>query len=293
MSRYMGRICLHTRRHNIYVIHINPFINNIHPKMNIIVQTYNETNDARNAEYELCLLNNLNHFNVKAVYNLYESEASISEKVRTHPKYIGIHLGRRMTYGDAFEFAKKEIPPNEIVGIINLDICVSLAFDLSQLRALCDFDTNIVAVSRHEINMSNGLPHLDPQFATVMHANNQDGWFFKNPVLQGNYDIQLGRLGCDNAIAAELKSSGYNVLNMAERFVIIHHDSARGKTASNFMEFHKNEEVKYNGGMLVPNYDIVRHMGADKLMAEMGFTEIERVMIITEIVNRRLKIRNV
>jgi hypothetical protein len=36
--------------------------NNI--QMNIIVQTYNEKNVGRAAEYETCLLNNLNHFNV-------------------------------------------------------------------------------------------------------------------------------------------------------------------------------------------------------------------------------------
>lgn len=260
--------------------------------MNIIVQTYNETNPERNAEYELCLLHNLNHFNIKAVYNLYESEDSVSKKVRTHPKYISVCLGKRMTYDDAFQFAKKEIPENEIVGIINLDICVSLAFDLSQLVALCRTGEHMAALSRHEHNSETGIPFLDPQFSQIMHANNQDGWFFKNPIRPGNYNIELGRLGCDNAVAKELKLSGYNVVNMPERFVIVHHDSVRGKTSANFMDFHKNEKVIYDGGTLVPNYDIIRHLCADKLMFEMKFTEIEKVMILSEIFNMRYKIKN-
>jgi hypothetical protein len=79
---------------------------------------------------------------------------------------------------------------------------------------------------------------------------------------------------------------------MAERFVIVHYDSVRGKTSANFMDFHKNEKVIYEGGTLVPNYDIIRHLSADNVMAEMKFTEIEKVMILSEIFNMRMKIKN-
>jgi hypothetical protein len=260
--------------------------------MNIIVQTYAESNPARMAEYTTCLLNNLNHFYVKTVYNIYESEDGLGDAVRNHPKYCGTRLNKRLTYKDAFAFADANIAHGEIVGILNLDIYVALAFDFGELANVLSSGNVFLALSRHEIDLANGTPVMDPAFANIFHANTQDGWFFKNPVKTPGYSIELGRLGCDNAIVKELKYNGYCVFNLAERFVLIHLDKVRGKTGTNFMKFHGSSPVKYNGGTLVPNYDAVRHFSCDQLMNEMKFSEQERVLILSEIINMRLKINN-
>lgn len=274
----------------MYVKRINKSHNNI--IMNIIVQTYAESNPGRMAEYTTCLLNNLNHFYVKNVYNLYESEDGLDDVVRNHPKYRGSKLGKRMTYQDAFAFADANIVHGEIVGILNLDIYVALAFDYGELTNVLSSGNVFLALSRHEIDAANGTPALDPAFTNIFHANTQDGWFFKNPVRATVYSIEMGRLGCDNAIVKELKSNGYCVFNLAERFVLIHLDKVRGKNGTNFMKFHGSSPVKYNVGTLVPNYDAVRHFSCDQLMKEMKFTEQERVLILSEIINMRLKINN-
>ena len=261
--------------------------NNI--QMNIIVQTYSEKNPERAAEYETCLLNNLNHFNVKMVHNLYESEETICESVQNHPKYCGVQWGKRMTYADAFEYAETHIPVDEIVGVINLDIYIALAFDYPQMTSVLCTKNHFLALSRHEHGAE---IRMDPAFAGILHSNTQDGWFFKNPVLQGDYNIELGRLGCDNAIAKKLKNAGYIVLNIPERFVIVHIDKVRGKTGTNFMEHHKDDVVIYNDGWLVPNYDAIKYSSADTLMNEMKFNETERVLILSEIFNYRIKLNN-
>jgi hypothetical protein len=263
--------------------------------MNIIVQTYAESNPGRMTEYNTCLINNLNHFFIKNVYNLYESEDGIDDAVRNHPKYRGSKLNKRMTYQDAFAFANSNIVHGEIVGILNLDIYVAHAIDFSELSNVLSSGNVFLALSRHEIDSANGPPVMDPAFANIFHANTQDGWFFKNPIKPHNlpsYSIELGRLGCDNAIVKELKNNGYCVFNLAERFVLIHLDKARGKNGTNFMKFHGHSSVKYNIGTLVPNYDAVRHFSSDQLMKEMRFTEQERVLILSEIINMRLKINN-
>jgi hypothetical protein len=260
--------------------------------MNIIVQTYAESNPGRMAEYNTCLLNNLSNFYVKNVYNLYESEDGLDDAVRNHPKYRGSRLNKRMTYQDAFAFADANIVHGEIVGILNLDIYVAQAIDFGELSNILSSGNVFLALSRHELDSANGIPEMDPAFANIFHANTQDGWFFKNPVKAAGYSIEIGRLGCDNAIAKELKSNGYYVFNLAERFILIHLDKARGKNGNNFMKFHESSPVKYNVGTLVPNYDAVRHFSCDQLMKEMRFTEQERVLILSEIINMRLKINN-
>ena len=263
--------------------------------MNIIVQTYAEANPARSAEYNTCLLNNLSHFYVKNVFNLYESEEGIRKTVREHPKYKGIHLGKRMTYDDAFKFAKAGLPLGEITCVLNLDIYIALALDYAEMCNILANGKTALAISRHDMDSKTGIPIMDPTFATIFHSNTQDGWFFKNPINmnpKSNYDIEIGRLGCDNAVALELKNDGYAVFNLPERFVLIHLDEVRGKTATNFMEFHKPNPVKYNGGFLVPNYDAVKHISIDHFMNELKFSEQERVLIFSEILNKRLAINN-
>lgn len=260
--------------------------------MNIIVQSYAEPDAARMGEYVTCMLANLNHYYVKVVYNLYESEEGLPDSVRGHPKYRGVPLGKRMTYQDAFAFASKNLTPDEIVGILNLDIYVALAFDMGELRNVLADKNTVLALSRHELDEKTGTPYMDPVFASTLHSNTQDGWFFNNPIRGTNYNIELGRLGCDNAIAQALKNANYGVFNLAERFVLVHLDKVRGKTASNFMEFHRKSSVKYTEGRLVPNYDAIRHYTADRLMAEFQFGEYEKVLILSEIFNLRVKLKN-
>jgi hypothetical protein len=209
--------------------------------------------------------------------------------VRNHPKYRSVKWEKRMTYADAFEYARTHISTDEIVGIINLDIYIALAFDYQQMTSVLCTKNHFLALSRHEHGAE---IRMDPAFSNILHSNTQDGWFFKNPVLQGDYNIELGRLGCDNAIAKKLKNAGYVVLNIPERFVIVHIDTVRGKTGTNFMEHHKDDAVIYNDGWLVPNYDVIKYSSADTLMNEMKFNETERVLILSEIFNCRIKLNN-
>jgi hypothetical protein len=135
----------------------------------------------------------------------------------------------------------------------------------------------------------------------MYHAHTQDAWFYRTPINVNDCDFELGLVGCDNAIAHRLKNSGYNVFNMVERFKIIHVDNLRGKNSTNFNTFHKENEIKQNiinkhpentGSLLVPNYDIVSKMSLDKLLEMFNYNEQEKVLLITQIMSDKIKIKN-
>jgi hypothetical protein len=78
-------------------------------------------------------------------------------------------------------------------------------------------------------------------------------------------------------------------------------DSLRGKNSENFSTFHKKYEVKNKivnkhpeniGQLLVPNYDAVREMSFDKFLQILGYTEEEKVWLMTRAISEKIKIKN-
>ena len=98
-------------------------------------------------------------------------------------------------------------------------------------------------------------------------------------------------LGCDNAIAHRLHASGYHPVNASDEYIIHHYDMCRGKTGSNFTQFHKAnpEHPELRGSRLVPTYGAIT--SADQLMDRMGLTETHKYFVICDILSK-LKIQN-
>ena len=82
---------------------------------------------------------------------------------------------------------------------------------------------------------------------------------------------------------------------------IIHVDSLLGKNSGNFGGFHKENESKNKivnkhpdneGQLLVPNYDAVKGMNFDKFLQMLGYTEEEKVWLMSRAMSEKIKIKN-
>ena len=277
-----------------------PNVQNI-SKLNIIIQTYHEKNTDRLNELVLCIVSNLQNINVNKVINLYEGPDDIylPDIIRNHPKYICKNGFERLTYKNAFDYSNEHLN-GEIVGLMNTDIMLADDFRIDDLHKILK-DKVVIANARHEIELNGGKTFLDENFKRMFHAHTQDAWFYKTPIQVENADFELGLVGCDNAIAHRFQVSGYIIYNMPERFKIIHVDSLRGKNSQNFSEFHKENEAKKQiknkhpeneGQLLVPNYDAVKQMSFDKFLQMLGFTEEEKVWLMTRAISEKIKIKN-
>ena len=270
--------------------------------INIILQSYPETNPDRVKELKYCLKKNLDNPYVNMVYDfgsgidLFNDNDNDNELTNKH-KYKQISNTKWLTFEMAINFAntkhdsntsnKKE--NNEYWCIINLDIFLDDVSTWNTIRGQLN-NKYIYAQSRHEFNIIEteiGLDHkivatMDSNFAQLFHANTQDAWLFKTPFNNNNKEIdfnfELGFLGCDNAIADRFVKAGYKVINQPLTYKIFHYDISKGKNSTNYLEKHiketkekndkmikpKNKYPERSGSYLVPNYDQMLNMTGGK-----------------------------
>ena len=265
------------------------------PFINIILQSYKETNPERLKELEYCIIKNLENPYVNSIHDfgniIYDiasegesvnSNKNISENTFYNNKYVKVNNqdNKWITYDMAFQYANDVANMNfgNYWCIINLDIFLDSDSKWNMIKGKLN-DGFVYAQSRHEFNiLTDGkiITNMDEIFAKMMHAHTQDAWLFKTPIniinnnnQFYNCDFELGFLGCDNAIADRLVKSGYKLINQPVTYKIFHYDVAKGKTSSNFMEKHstetkikdennnkpKNKYPERIGSYLVPNYD--------------------------------------
>jgi hypothetical protein len=70
------------------------------------------------------------------------------------------------------------------------------------------------ALSRWDVTNNGNIHHCT--------WDSQDAWIFNGTIRDGEYDFLLGKPGCDNRIAAELKTAGYEVLNPSKSIQSFH-----------------------------------------------------------------------
>lgn len=277
-------------------------INNI-DKINIIIQTYKEENESRMNEYLLCIIKNLENNVVEKVINLYEGDNDdyLPEIILKHKKYMGVKLNKRMTFSDAFNFSNIQLN-KKICAVSNLDIMLNEHFDLNELNNVLN-DKTVLALSRHEID-SDGKIYVNNQFKNILHSNTQDIWIYRTPIIiDKNIDCNfaIGTIGSDNAIAERLYRANYNIYNMMNTFKVIHVDNNRSDKNMNFVKYHREKEIaqniknknpEKNGQLLVPNYDDVKNISIDELLKQFKYSEKQKVMLITELFTKNIKITN-
>ena len=259
--------------------------------INIILQSYPETNIERLKELKYCLRKNLENPYVKMVYDfgsgieLFDGDSSNgsngsngsnenSINIISKEKYKKITNTKWLTFDMAIKFANthKFSEKGEYWCIMNLDIFLDNKSPWNTIRGQLN-NGFIYAQSRHEFNIIEDtttkeqkiLAKMDVNFAQMFHANTQDAWLFKTPFnsntnigigigigIDIDIDFELGFLGCDNAIADRFTKAGYKVINQPMTYKIFHYDIAKGKTSSNYLEKHSKETKEKTDKMIKP-----------------------------------------
>jgi glycosyltransferase involved in cell wall biosynthesis len=294
--------------------------------LNIIFQSYAESNPARRTELEHCIQANLSHPTVKYIHDFSKDpNIYLPTSITSHPKYIHVpsvasNNGEWLTYENSFKYSSR-CDNTKSFGIywavINCDIMLAAEPILSKWLLMRGWLNSgyILAQSRHEYDPLTNTAKIDANFAKLMHSNTQDAWFYSvgSRIEIRDCDFQIGMLGCDNAIAHRILSSGYKIINMPKSFPIWHYDIARGKTSSNYLEKHaqtttdkntnslkpKNSHPERCGQSLVPNYDSMMDAGGGSnidviaLINQMGgISNWEKYKLIAEMMSSRIMIYN-
>lgn len=189
--------------------------------INLIIQYYKCSKEARQEEIDICLINNLNNEFISIVHLLTEELYDLSQFPHQE-KIKQTVIGERLTFESAFQYANRH-DENQIWVLSNADIY----FDES-LGCLNDakLDDTAFALTRHDVQEDGTFKLVAPAFA----HGSQDAWAFKTPIALDNLyaKFYLGIPGCDNRIAHELISAGYKVINPSNKIIIYHLDLARG-----------------------------------------------------------------
>jgi len=285
--------------------------------INIVFQSYPESNPARKAELEHCILANLEHPAIKYIHDFSTTPITyLPATITSHPKYIHVPSGEWLTYNTAFNYSSNSENKKQFGiywAIINCDIMLApMHFTKWSLIRRWLNSGYILAQSRHEYEPVSSTAKMDANFSKLMHANTQDAWFYftGNPLEVINCNFKIGMLGCDNAIAQRLLLSGYKVINMPLTFPIWHYDLVRGKNSSNFLEKHneasgnssvkpKNTHPERSGQALIPNYDAMMETGGGAsidviaLINQLGgISNWEKYKLIAEMMSSRILIIN-
>ena len=259
------------------------------PFINIIIQSYQETNPERLKELVYCFKQNLQNPYVKMIYDFGSGfgieicdsrdtsfSLSFDMDINYNHKYKIVNNPEHkwLTFEMAINYANTHSDTGDYWCIMNLDIFLDDKSFWNTIRGQLN-NGFVYAQSRHEFNIieTKTIAKMDENFAKMYHSNTQDAWLFKTPLDCNNknisFDFELGFLGCDNAIAERLYKSGYKVINQPMTYKIFHYDIIKGKTSSNYLEKHtketkemtakmtkpKNKYPERIGSYLVPNYD--------------------------------------
>ena len=275
-----------------YLSHVENTILKPQSFINIILQSYNETNVDRLNEFFYCIHQNLQNPYVKMIYDFgtgieYTENNNIELLELFKNKYTIVKNNgdennknsncenKWLTFEMAIDYANKQsvnksLNTGDYWCILNLDIFLDNKSKWNTLRGQIN-NGFIYAQSRHEFigcdNNSNSNSNsnskklkenskMDSNFAKMYHANTQDAWLFKTPLdcndKNIDYNFELGFLGCDNAIAERFMKSGYKVINQPLTYKIFHYDIAKGKTSSNFLEKHTKETKEKLSKLIKP-----------------------------------------
>lgn len=231
-----------------------------------------------------CLNYNLKHplinditilFDINDVPDTYNSKiiehsSDIPDEIkdRFHTKFISLLddndnvffmiIKNRPTYKVIFDYTDKI---NSVWILCNADIYYPYD-NIDKLRKALtiNYDNNIICLTRydkvineknHYTNFYNGyeLQRNNETYKT-QHADgcSIDTWIYKSPIKSTNcnYNIELGRIGCDGMMNYQLSKS-YSVINPCRDVISIHNHEQHILYTKDFIIDYQNVKYKYNG----------------------------------------------
>lgn len=201
--------------------------------VHILTQWYEPEQASRLEEMRSALQLNCENPFIQKIFLL--NERMYERLPIQNEKIIQVHLGRRLTLGDAYRFAAQYGKETEAWCLTNADIVLDES--LSQLR----FSqlNEVHCLTRYE--RVNGTweifqgPYMNGLF-NGPRSDSQDSWLFLTPTRPLKPDsftglsadhIEIGRLACDNKAALILHESGLSCKNSSKTIKTYHYHFQR------------------------------------------------------------------
>jgi hypothetical protein len=168
----------------------------------LITTFYKEKNEIRRNEFIQALVHNISNTLVKSVYVLCES----GEEFITHlsSKIVVIQQNSRPRFADLIKFSNN-LNQNSFKIIANTDIY----FDKTLQKALSIKKNQVYCLDENNVKY-------------YANFKSQDAWIYRGNLPEDIGDYFMGLPGCDNRLAYELKSKGYQLLNPSFSIQAIH-----------------------------------------------------------------------
>jgi len=218
----------------------------------LIAQYYETTNEQRQKENTISLINNILNDSITKIHLLNEKEYDLSHILNRMPdkykKKVKQHvIEKRMTFNDGMGFANT-FCKNKIIIIANLDIFFTPELSICKTY---DFTNLFLSLSRYELlnefnfdgnNKLSKFVH-EGTFGNPC-IDSHDAWMFKAPIkMTPKSKIMLGSEGCDtiiNYVYGEIMK--YNVVNPINSIITIHYHRERERS-----EFTQNRVRSHSG----------------------------------------------
>lgn len=181
---------------------------------------YKASNPDRELEYDFCVNKNKSA-GFDRIYLLVESESDMRIAQDKFDVEV-INLGRRPTFEDFFDILRSEEFSDSVNIVANTDI-----FFLN----MQEVDANIHRLRRGEtcFALTRYDYHHNRPSDLFDRIDSQDTWIFNGNAGLSNVarlDFTMGVAGCDNKLAHELFSAGFEVLNPSRTIKSFHlHDT--------------------------------------------------------------------
>ena len=191
---------------------------------NLFISYYKAQTQERHEEIDKCFVENYSNKLIDRIYILCEGAVDLQffdSKIKVIP------VLQKPTYENFFEIVNEYSELQDVNIISNSDIIFDdTLLNLPQLGL-----NDCWALSRWEMN-EKFEKHIHQ---IQIYGDSQDCWIFRGKIKSlDKSDFPLGKMGCDNRIAYEIKKAGYDISNPSKTIHTwhLHNTNVRGYNPS-------------------------------------------------------------
>jgi len=172
----------------------------------LIQQYFVPSKAKREKEIRTCLEKNIQCQFIDKIVLL--NEDVLTKKMPKSSKIQEVVIGHRLTYWDVMEYIQKHVPANVFVVFSNSDIFLDESW---QLLWSTNLEDKFLSILRYEHDGKLFGPRPDSQDTWVVTSTSLK----KRKLVQGDFDFEFGKPGCDNAVNISMLKNKFVVCNPA------------------------------------------------------------------------------
>ena len=216
---------------SLHVSDVCPECSRNEEDITIIQQYYIDKNAKRRDENALCLRLNASNNAITQIVLLNE-RVYTEEELGNPPmeKVRQVVVGKRLTYLDAFRYAKDNL--SGYVALANTDIFFDKSIDNLRAAALAN-ERRIFCQLRYEF--TSAVKRLQDCITTCLRPDSQDAWMWHSSLdlpdgAEKVLEVNMGVAGCDNKLVYLMSLMGVECYNEPERLRTYHYHESQVRT---------------------------------------------------------------